>query len=133
MEGSRLRTCAEPTWAGAFAARRPRARWASTCGRKASTRDGRWAPRVWASAQDGGGAWASGLADTRNLYTLLDLPDMPGVEPEDVVCAYLESLGLPCIDCGDGVDRCLYMEAYFDDAALVEGVTLDPDPTGSGR
>jgi len=80
-----------------------------------------------------GGAWASGLADTRNLYTLLDLPDMPGVEPEDVVCAYLESLGLPCIDCGDGVDRCLYMEAYFDDAPLVEGVTLDPDPTGSGR
>lgn len=79
-----------------------------------------------------GGAWASGLADTRNLYNLLDIPDMPGIEPEDVVCAYLESFGLPCIDCGDGVDRCLYMEAYFDDAPLVDGVSLDPDPTGSG-
>jgi hypothetical protein len=77
-----------------------------------------------------GGAWASGLADTRNLYTLIDVPDMPGVDPEDLVCAWVESLGLPCIDCGDGVDRCLYMEAYFDDAPLVEGVILDPDPTG---
>jgi hypothetical protein len=29
------------------------------------------------------------------------------------------------------VDRCLFMEAYFVDAPLVEGVILDPDPTGS--
>jgi hypothetical protein len=76
-----------------------------------------------------GGAWASGLADTRNLYSLLDIPDMPGIDPEMLVCTYLGSFGLPCVDCGDGEDLCLYMEAYFDDAAQVEGVSLDPDPT----
>jgi len=74
-----------------------------------------------------GGAWAGGLADTRNMGPLLDMG-----EAEDVVCNYLASFGLPCVDCGDGGEFCLYMEAYFDDAPLVEGVVLDPDPLGTG-
>ena len=73
-----------------------------------------------------GGAWASGLCDTRNLGPLLDMGS-----DEDVVCNYLASFGLPCIDCGDGEELCVYMEAYFDDAPLIDGLVLDPDPLGT--
>jgi len=76
-----------------------------------------------------GGAWASGLADTRNLGPLLDLPGAS--DSPSVVCDYLISFGLPCLDCGDGEELCLYMEAYFDDAPVVDGVSLDPDPLGT--
>jgi hypothetical protein len=70
-----------------------------------------------------GGAWASGLADTRNMAPLL------GLEAGDsVVCDYMETFGLPCLDCGDGDEYCVYMEAYFADAPLLVDVILDPTP-----
>jgi hypothetical protein len=74
-----------------------------------------------------GGAWIGGLVDTRNLGPLLDIGDSG---EEDVVCEYLSVFGLSCEDCGDGTELCLYVEAHFDDANLIEGLVVDPDPLG---
>ena len=76
---------------------------------------------------DMGGAWIGGLVDTRNLGPLLDI----GVG-DDVVCEYLTVFGVTCEDCGEGDDFCLYIEAHFDDASVVEGMVIDPDPLGEG-
>ncbi|MGB0639864.1 MAG: hypothetical protein ACPGTU_11055 [Myxococcota bacterium] len=82
-----------------------------------------------------GGAWIGGLVDTSELGSLLELGS-----GESVVCDYLDSFGLGCVDCadgsepdGEGTDLCIYIEAYFDDAALVEGLTLDTDPLGTSE
>ena len=76
-----------------------------------------------------GGAWISGLVDTRNLGTLMGIGT-----GDDAICNYLnESFEAPCEDCGDGEVYCLYIKAFFDDANVVEGVVLDPDPLGTGE
>jgi len=97
-----------------------------------------------------GGAWIGGLVDTRSLGPLLDIGDSD--EPE-VVCEYVSVFGLSCEDCLGEIDcnvdedgepwdeetnpipdsadcYCLYVEAHFDDAPLLEGMTIDPDPLG---
>ena len=74
-----------------------------------------------------GGAWIGGLVDTSSLGPLLAIGDSD--EPE-VVCEYVSVFGLSCEDCGDGTELCLYVEAHFDDAPLLEGMTIDPDPLG---
>ena len=74
-----------------------------------------------------GGAWIGGLVDTSSLGPLLDIGDSD--EPE-VICEYVSVFGLSCEDCGDGSELCLYVEAHFDDAPLLEGMTIDPDPLG---
>jgi hypothetical protein len=72
-------------------------------------------------------AWIGGLVDTRNLGPLLEIGDSGD---DEVVCEYLSVFGVDCIDCGDGDELCLYVEAHFGDADLVPGLTLDPDPLG---
>jgi hypothetical protein len=74
-----------------------------------------------------GGAWIGGLVDTRNLGPLLEIGDSGD---DEVVCEYLSVFGVDCIDCGDGDELCLYVEAHFGDADLIPGLTLDPDPLG---
>ncbi len=95
-----------------------------------------------------GGAWIGGLVDTSDLGPLLDLDAEAGV-----ICEYISAFGLSCADCLGEIDCtvdedgepwdeetnplpdsaecfCLYVEAHFNDAPLVEGMTIDPDPLG---
>ena len=74
-----------------------------------------------------GGAWIGGLIDTSSLGPLLDLGD---ADEPGVICEYISVFGLSCEDCGDGTEYCLYVEAHFDDAPLIEGMVIDPDPLG---
>ncbi len=74
-----------------------------------------------ADASSIGGAEANGLADTRNMGPLLDLPD----EPDSVCNVAQEWLGITCEACPDGGAYCLTLEALFDPAPLVEGLTLE--------
>lgn len=68
-----------------------------------------------------GGGHASGLGDTRNMGPLLGLGDA-----EDAVCTLIDSLGLSvgCEACPDGETLCLFLEVYFDEADIADGVTI---------
>jgi len=74
-----------------------------------------------------GGAWFGGLVNTSEMAPLLELGS---VDEPDVICEYLSVFGLSCEACGDGTPYCLYIEAHFGDARLVEGMEFDPDPLG---
>jgi hypothetical protein len=66
-----------------------------------------------------GGGKAGGLGDTRNLGPALGLDDDPLA-----LCGYLAGFGLECEACPDEVAACLTIEAWFDPAPALDGVTL---------
>ena len=75
-----------------------------------------------------GGAWFGGLVNTSELAPLLELGSLD--EP-DVICEYISTFGLSCEDCSDGLPYCIYIEAHFNTASLVEGMEFDSDPLGT--
>jgi hypothetical protein len=76
-----------------------------------------------------GGAWIAGMLDTSNLGSLIELtPGTPLGPAPDAVCNYLELLTIACEPC-EGSDYCLYVEAHFEEAPIVD-IVLDPDPLG---
>jgi hypothetical protein len=66
-----------------------------------------------------GGGKAGGIGDTRNLGPALSLGDDP-----DALCKYMSGFGLVCEACPDGVEACMYIEAWFDPAPAQDGVVL---------
>jgi hypothetical protein len=73
-----------------------------------------------------GGGRLTGLVDTRHMGPLIGLGSHASAW-----CDSMMDFGLPCIGCGDGHATCIYMDAYFDDAPLVDGFTMVPVTTGS--
>ena len=67
-----------------------------------------------------GGASFRGLGDTRNMGPLLQLGNDPGV-----TCELLGKYGLTCEACPDEALYCLTIAGDFEDAELLEEVTLD--------
>jgi len=65
-----------------------------------------------------GGIELSGLGDTRNLGELINDSD------ETAVCQLAGTFGVDCIECPDGEDLCLFMNAREVDGTLVPGITL---------
>lgn len=67
-----------------------------------------------------GGGEADGLADTRNMAPIFNSSD------PNVVCNYATSFGLSCTECPDGETYCMEIQAYFEPAPVVDGLTLEP-------
>ncbi len=67
-----------------------------------------------------GGGIANGLADTRYLGEIIGF----GTGWYEV-CDFVASAGLDCETCPDGEETCLTLEAHFDDADLVDGLTIE--------
>ena len=67
-----------------------------------------------------GGAIANGLAYTRFLGSIIGLGD-----GWYEVCDFVANAGLECEMCPDGEETCLTLEAHFDDAPVVDGLTLE--------
>lgn len=74
-----------------------------------------------------GGGIGKGLADTRYLGEIIGL----GTGWYEV-CDFVASAGLECEECPDGEITCMTLEAHFDDADLVEGLTIEASSEGSG-
>ncbi|MEQ1568226.1 MAG: hypothetical protein ABMA64_21485 [Myxococcota bacterium] len=66
-----------------------------------------------------GGGTLSGLADSRNLGTLLGSPDDQGL-----LCELAAGVGVPCQPCPDGQPYCLFLRAIDLEGELLPGVTL---------
>jgi hypothetical protein len=76
-----------------------------------------------------GGAWIAGMLDTSSLGSLIEItPGTPLGPDPSAVCDYLELLTIDCEPC-EGSEYCLYVEAHFEDAPIVD-ITIDPDPLG---
>ena len=77
-----------------------------------------------------GGAWISGMLETSNLGSLIDITGSgEGLgDGASAVCDTLEGLGLSgiCEPCA-GSDYCLYVEAHFDEAPAAD-LELVADP-----
>jgi len=77
-----------------------------------------------AFSQDGGkigGGEGGGLVDTRNLGDVFGFGS-----DENAVCDFVATAGLDCEPCpNDDVEVCLTLTATFEDAMLVEGLTLE--------
>jgi hypothetical protein len=73
-----------------------------------------------ADGQSIGGAGASGIGDSRNMGPLIGL----GADP-DAVCNMAAGFGISCEECPTGGRYCLRIEAWFQPAPLVDGLTLE--------
>lgn len=68
-----------------------------------------------------GGTHFRGLGDTRNMGPLLNLGNAP-----DATCTLLGNYGITCEACPDGNSYCLQLAGFFEDAVLVDGLTVQP-------
>ena len=67
-----------------------------------------------------GGGHAEGWADTREMGALLGIGDEPSA-----FCDFAVIMDVTCSACADGEPYCMSIEIAFDEAALVEGVTIE--------
>jgi len=73
-----------------------------------------------ADASSIGGGSALGLGDSRHMGCLAGL----GTDP-DAICNYAATFGFACEECPDGNPWCLTIEAWFEPAPLLPGVSLE--------